>query len=79
MIKDNNRLKQQRDYLILVIVTFAVLCTAFILINPIFEANDESGHLQYAFYIAKYNRLPSVYDEPVWMEKYIEENIDSTP
>lgn len=51
----------------------------FIFINPIFEANDESGHFQYAFYISKYNKLPSVYNEEISRLDYIKENIDENP
>lgn len=52
----------------------------YIFINPIFEANDESGHFQYAFYISKYNRLPSITtfylnSEQMSMYEYIEKNI----
>lgn len=83
--KENNPLvhkkskQEERLYLLIVISIFTILCMGFIFINPIFEANDESGHFQYAFYISKYNRIPSVYNEPISREDYIKKYIDENP
>ena len=71
--------REERLYLLIVILIFTILCMGFIFINPIFEANDESGHFQYAFYISKYNRIPSVYNEPISREEYIKKYIDENP
>ena len=71
--------QEERLYLLIVILIFTILCMGFIFINPIFEANDESGHFQYAFYISKYNRIPSVYNEPISREDYIKKYIDENP
>jgi hypothetical protein len=62
--------------LLIVIFLFIVLCVSYILIIPVFEAPDEPGHFIYAFYISKYNKLPSTYNEPIKAEQYIKENID---
>ena len=74
-ILDKELEQKKYIYFLIVILIFILLSTAFVLINPIFEANDESGHFQYAFYISKYNRIPSAYNEPISREDYIESNI----
>ena len=62
--------------LLIVIILFTVLCVSYILVIPVFEAPDEPGHFLYAFYISKYNKIPSPYNESISTEKYIRENID---
>jgi len=63
-------------YLIIVIIIFIILCVSYIVVIPVFEAPDEQGHFLYAFYISKYNRIPSQYNEPISTTQYIKENID---
>jgi len=62
--------------LVIVIILFVILCVGYILIILVFEAPDEQGHFLYAFYISKYNRIPSQYNETVSPVQYIKENID---
>ena len=62
--------------LFIVIILFIILCVGYILTIPVFEAPDEPGHFLYAFYISKYNRIPSKYNESISVNKYISENID---
>jgi len=62
--------------LVIIIILFIILCISYILIIPVFEAPDEQGHFLYAFYISKYNRIPSKYNEPVSSVQYIKENSD---
>jgi len=63
-------------YLYIIIALFVILCVSYILVIPVFEAPDEQGHFLYAFYISKYNRIPSQYDETISTNQYIKENID---
>jgi len=67
---------KEKINLLIVIILFVVLCVSYILIIPVFEAPDEPGHFLYAFYISKYNKIPSPYDETISAEQYIRENID---
>ena len=61
--------------LFIVIVLFIILCVSYILIIPVFEAPDENWHFSYAFYISKYNRIPSEYNESIGYEQYIKKSI----
>ncbi|MDD3818390.1 MAG: glycosyltransferase family 39 protein, partial [Actinomycetota bacterium] len=63
-------------YLVVVIVVFIILCVSYVLVIPVFEAPDEPGHFLYAYYISKYNKLPSQYNESISTTGYIKENID---
>jgi len=62
--------------LLVIIIIFIIICCGYIITLPVFEAPDEPGHFLYAFYISKYNRIPSYYEEPVSEIDYIKENID---
>jgi len=62
--------------LFIVIVLFIILCVSYILIIPVFEAPDENWHFMYAFYISKYNRIPSLYTESIGYEQYIQEHVN---
>ncbi len=62
--------------LFVIIILFIVLCVSYILTIPVFEAPDECGHFLYSYYIAKYNKIPREYNEPIPSKQYIEENID---
>ena len=78
MVKDRKiyGILKENINLLIVIILFIVLCVSYILVIPVFEAPDEPGHFLYAFYISKYNKIPSPYNEPISTEQYIKENID---
>lgn len=78
MVKDRKiyGILKENINLLIVIILFIVLCVSYILVIPVFEAPDEPGHFLYAFYISKYNKIPSPYNEPMPTEQYIKENID---
>jgi len=71
-----NGILKENINLLIVIILFIVLCVSYILVIPVFEAPDEPGHFLYAFYISKYNKIPSPYNELISTEQYIKENID---
>jgi len=50
---------------------------SYILTIPVFEAPDENYHFLYSFYLSKYNKLYSKYDENISVNQYIEEYIDT--
>ena len=61
--------------LFIVIILFIILCVSYILIIPVFEAPDENWHFMYAFYISKYNKTTSTYNENISSEQYIKEHV----
>lgn len=63
-------------YLFVVIVVFSILCSGYILINPIFNGPDAYGHFAYASYIAKNNNLPEFIKWGGDTQEYIEKNIE---
>jgi hypothetical protein len=71
-------MKSIKKYIyLLIIILFISLCLSYILIIPVFEAPDENYHFLYSFYISKYNKLFSKYDENISVDQYIQENIDA--
>lgn len=69
-------IKRINFYLFIVLLLFILVCSAFTLILPIFEAPDEPGHFLYAFYISKYNKIPLMYNESIPTSEYIRKNLD---
>ena len=64
-------------YLFIIIILFISLCLSYILTIPVFEAPDENYHFLYSFYISKYNKLFSNYNENISVNQYIQEHIDT--
>jgi hypothetical protein len=60
----------------IIIILFISLCLSYILTIPVFEAPDENYHFLYSFYISKYNKLFSKYNESISVNQYIQEHID---
>jgi hypothetical protein len=78
MIKGSsiNDIFKKNIYFFIVIVLFIILCVSYILIIPAFEAPDEPWHFSYAFYLAKYNKMPSQYNEHVSATQYMKNNTE---
>jgi len=64
--------------LFIVIILFIILCVSYILTVPVFEAPDEDYHFLYAFYISKYDRVPSKYNEPISANQYVKDHTDDS-
>ncbi len=47
----------------LIVLVFVVLAFAWSYVTPIFEAPDESAHLQYLLFVADHGRLPDLWSE----------------
>ena len=80
MLKDSKIfcILKKNFYLFILIALFIILCVSYILIIPAFEAPDETWHFGYAFYLSKYNNMPSLYNEqvPIPIKQYIKKNMD---
>ena len=63
-------------YLFIVIILFIILCASYILTIPVFEAPDENWHFFYVFYLSKYNKMTSEYNESIPIEQYIKEHLN---
>jgi len=64
-------------YYFIIVILFIILNISYILIVPVFEAPDENYHFLYSFYLSKYNKLFSKYNENVSRNQYIQEHIDT--
>ncbi|MFC2145631.1 hypothetical protein ACFLQQ_04800, partial [Actinomycetota bacterium] len=62
-------------YLFIVIALFIILSISYVLTIPVFEAPDENYHFLYSFYISKYNKIYSKYNEIIPVGSYIEEHL----
>jgi len=67
---------RQHINLFIILIIFIILCFCYALIIPVFEAPDEQWHFMYAFYISKYNRISSVYNEGKSIKQYIDEHTE---
>lgn len=60
-------------YLLILIIIFIILCSGYIIINPIFMGPDALGHFAYVYYIAVNNKLPDFIGN--WkIKEYVDEN-----
>lgn len=60
--------------LIILIFIFFILASAYIIINPVFEGPDASGHFAYVAYIAINNKLPTFITWGGESEAYVREH-----
>jgi hypothetical protein len=70
-------MKYYNKYIYLIIIIFFILlCLGYIITIPVFESPDENYHFLYSFYISKYNKLFSKYDESISVNQYIQAHIN---
>ena len=54
----NSKFKTQNSKLLIVVMAYLTLATLYSIVIPLGEGPDEPGHADYAFFLARENRLP---------------------